>query len=117
MAPVFEVIVELREGVTYIKGCSSQMMTADKPKHILPKARFTESVLAHIVVSKMDDRQPYYYLEKQFEQCSGITLSRQTIGRSTIECTEPLQVLNQPGRKATTTLMATVCVMDHLIYQ
>ena len=29
--------------------------TATKPKHYLPKASFTESVLAHIIVSKLDD--------------------------------------------------------------
>jgi len=57
--PVYEVIVELREVVACPKGCVGEVITADKPKHILPKASFTESVLAHIIVSKLDDRQPY----------------------------------------------------------
>lgn len=124
--PVFEVIVELREVVACFKGCSGQLVTAEKPKHILPKARFTESVLAHIIISKLEDRQPYYHLEKKFEKRSGITLTRENMARSAIKCAEPLQplfnlmkdqlldydlgaldattlqVLNEPGRKATT---------------
>ncbi|MEE8056313.1 MAG: IS66 family transposase [Pseudomonadales bacterium] len=124
--PVYEVIIELREVVACPKGCTGEMVTADKPPHILPKASFTESVLAHIIVSKLDDRQPYFHLEKQFEKRAGFTLSRQTMARSVIECANPLQplynlmkdevidydvgaldattlqVLNEPGRPATT---------------
>lgn len=124
--PVFEVHVELREVVACIRGCAGQMATAEKPKHILPKARFTESVLAHIIVSKIDDRQPFYHLEKQFEKRSGVTFSRQTMAKSAIDCAEELQplfnlmkdhiigydigaldattfqVLNEPGRLPTT---------------
>lgn len=102
------------------------MVTAPKPKHILPKAKFTESVLANIIVSKLDDRQPFYHLEKQFEKRAGFSLSRQTMARATIDCSlklQPLvnlmkdpvidydigaldattlQVLNEPGRAAKT---------------
>ena len=123
--PVYEVLVELREIVACPKGCQGGVVTAEKPKHILPKAKFTESVLAHIIVSKLDDRQPYYHLEKQFERRAGFGLSRQTMARSTIECSQALQplvnlmkdqaidydigaldatslqVLNEPGRPAT----------------
>lgn len=124
--PVYEVIVELREVVACPKGCVGEVITADKTKHILPKASFTESVLAHIIVSKLDDRQPYYHLEKQFENRAGFRLSRQTMARSVIDCSDSLQplinlmkdevidhdigaldattlqVLNEPGRSATT---------------
>ena len=122
--PVYEVIVELREVVACPKGCRGEMVTAEKPRHILPKAKVTESVLAHIIVSKLDDRQPYYHLEKQFDKRAGFTYSRQTMARSTIDCANPLQplfnlmkdevidydvgaldattlqVLNEPGRPA-----------------
>ncbi|GAC33475.1 hypothetical protein GPLA_2577 [Paraglaciecola polaris LMG 21857] len=124
--PVYEVIVELREVVACPKGCHGEVTTANKPKHILPKASFTESVLAYIIVSKLDDRQPYYHLEKQFEKRAGFKLSRQTMARAVIDCTNPLyplfnlmkdevidygvgaldattlQVLSEPGRSATT---------------
>lgn len=124
--PVYEVIVELREVVACPKGCEGEVITAPKPKHILPKAKFTESVLAHIIISKLDDRQPFYHLEKQFEKRAGFGLSRQTMARATIDCSlklQPLinlmkdhvigydigaldattlQVLNEPGRSAKT---------------
>jgi transposase len=69
------------------------MVTAPKPKHILPKTKFTESVLAHIIVSKVDDRQPFYHLEKQFKSLAGFDLSRQTMARASIECCRALQPL------------------------
>ena len=91
--PIFEVIVELREQLFCPKGCKGQWVSAEKPKHILPKARFTESILAHIIVSKLDDRQPYYHLEKQFESRAGFKFTRQTMARSVIECASSLQPL------------------------
>ncbi|WP_297292615.1 IS66 family transposase [Oceanicoccus sp.] len=91
--PVYEIIVELREVVACPKGCRGEMITAENTKHILPKSKVTESVLAHIIVSKLDDRQPYYHLEKQFDQRAGFTYTRQTMARSTIDCAHPLQPL------------------------
>ena len=91
--PIFEVIVELREQLFCPKGCKGQWISAEKPKHILPKARFTESILAHIIVSKLEDRQPYYHLEKQFESRAGFKFTRQTMARSAIECAASLQPL------------------------
>ncbi|WP_299946722.1 transposase [uncultured Microbulbifer sp.] len=122
--PVYEVIVELREKVACPKGCADQIVTAPKPKHILPKGKFTESVLAHLIVSKLDDRQPFYHLEKQLETRAGFSFPRQTMARTVIDCATPLQplinllkdgvigydigaldatslqVLNEPGRPA-----------------
>jgi transposase len=91
--PVYEVIIEKREVVACPKGCRGEMKTAPKPKHILPKAKFTESVLAHIIVSKLDDRQPYYHLEKQFKNRAGFDLSRSTMASATIKCAAALQPL------------------------
>ncbi len=122
--PVYEVIIEKREVVACPKGCKGEIKTAVKPKHILPKAKYTESVLAHIIVSKLDDRQPYYHLEQQFKKRAGFNFSRSTMANATIKMAEPLQplinlmidgiihhdvgaldatglqVLNEPGRPA-----------------
>jgi len=91
--PVYEVLVERREVVACPKGCQGEMHTAEKPKHILPKTKFTESVLAHIIVSKLDDRQPYYHLEKQFKKRAGFRLSRKTMAYATIDSAVALQPL------------------------
>ena len=86
----------------------------------------TESLLAHIIVSKFDDRQPLYHLEKQFSSRYGIHVSRQSLSRWVVDTAKPLmpllnklkdsiidhdiasmdattlQVLNEPGRNPTT---------------
>ncbi len=93
LPPVYEVIIERREIVACPKGCEGEMVSTDKPKHILPKAKFTASVLTQIIVSKFDDRQPFYHLEKKFKKRVGFILSRQTMGRATIECSDALQPL------------------------
>lgn len=89
--PVYEVIIEKREVVACPKGCKGEIKTAPKPKHILPKVKYTESVLAHIIVSKLDDRQPYYHLEQHLEKRAGFDLSRSTMVKATIQCAEALQ--------------------------
>ncbi len=91
--PVFEVHVELREVLACPKGCSGAIVTADKPKQILPKSRFTESMLAYLIVSKFDDRMPFYHLEKQLASRSGVPFSRQTMARAIINVTDPLMPL------------------------
>ena len=77
--PVYEVIIEKREVVACPKGCQGEMKIATKPKHILPKFKFTESVLAHVIVSKLDDCQPYYHLEKQFKKRAVTQLALQPL--------------------------------------
>jgi transposase len=91
--PVYEVIIEKREVVACPRGCKGEIKTAAKPKHILPKVKYTESVLAHIIVSKLDGRQPYYHLEQQFKKRAGFEFSRSTMANATIKSTEPLQPL------------------------
>ena len=122
--PVYEVIVEKREVVACPKGCKGEIKTAPRPNHILPKAKFSESILAHIIVSKLDDRQPYSHLEKQFKKRAGFELSRACMAQATIKCADALlplinllkdevihydvgaldattfKVLNEPGRPA-----------------
>lgn len=91
--PVFEVHVELREQLVCPNGCQGQWAIAEKPKRVLPKARFTESLLAHIIVSKLIDRQPYYHLEKQFVSRAGFSLSRQSMARNVIDSAGSIQPL------------------------
>jgi transposase len=59
----------------------------------LPKSKIGESLLAHLIVSKFDDRQPFYHLEKQLKHRAGLALSRQTMARAAIESAQVLQPL------------------------
>ncbi|WP_020415080.1 IS66 family transposase [Microbulbifer variabilis] len=93
ISPIYEVIVELSVKVTCPKGCAGQIVIAPKPKHILPKNKFTESVLAHLTASNLDDRQPFYHLEKQFETHAGFSFTHQTMAHTVIDCATPLQPL------------------------
>jgi len=122
----WEVIIEKREVVACKKGCKGSMHVAKSPKRILPKVEVTESLLAHIVVSKFDDRQPLYHLQKKFESRFDILLGRHQMARWVIalsKAVQPiinlmkdtvldydvasvdptsLQVLDEPGRPPTT---------------
>lgn len=124
--PVHEILVQQREIVACPKGCDGEMRTAPAPLHVLPKAKTTEEFLAYLIVSKLDDRQPLYHLAKQLYSRHGLGCSRQTMARWLIELILPLQpimnllkdyvidydiascdatmlqVLNEPGRLATT---------------
>ena len=91
--PVYEIIVEKREIAACPKGCVGQVVTAPRPPHILPKSKLGESLLAHLIVSKLDDRQPFYHLERQLHNRAGISLSRQTMARAAIACAPALQPL------------------------
>jgi transposase len=123
---VHEVIEQRREVVACVDGCNGEMVTAPAPLHVLPKVKATEEFLAFLIVSKLDDRQPLYHLEKQLRERYGIDCSRQTMARWLIDLMFPLrpiynllkdsvidydiascdatmlQVLNEPGRLAET---------------
>jgi transposase len=123
---VIEIVEQRREVVACSKGCENQIITAAAPKQILPKIKATEAFLSFLVVSKLDDRQPLYHLERQLSERHGIDCSRQTMARWLIELmapmrpiynlfkdgvidydvascdATPLQVLQEPGRKAET---------------
>lgn len=122
----FEIVEERREVVACPKGCDKQVVTAPVPLHVLPKIKATVAFLAFIIVSKLDDRQPIYHLEKMLYERYGIDCSRQTMARWVIDLVEmiqplynlmkdyiiendiascdatTLQVLNEPGRAAET---------------
>lgn len=123
---VIEIVEQRREVVACLKGCENQIVTAPAPKQILPKTKATEAFLSFLVVSKLDDRQPLYHLERQLKERHGIDCSRQTMARWLIDLMVPLQpiynllkdhvidydvascdattlqVLQEPGRKAET---------------
>lgn len=123
---VFEILEQRREVGACPNGCEGEMITAPAPLHILPKTKATEEFLSFLVVSKCDDRQPLYHLEKQLGERFGVDCSRQTMASWVIGMVEPLQpifnlmkdevidydiastdattlqVLNEPGRKAET---------------
>jgi transposase len=88
---VFEIIEQRREVVVCPKGCDDAIATAPAPLQILPKIKATEEFLSFLVVSKLDDRQPLYHLEKQLLERHGIDCSRQTMARWVIDMMVPLQ--------------------------
>ena len=106
--------------------CEKSVVMACAPKRILPKVPVTEDLLAHVILSKFDDRQPLYHLEKPFASRHGINISRQNLSRWVVDAAKPLipllnglkdsiidhdiasmdattlQVLNEPNRTPTT---------------
>lgn len=122
----FCIIEQKREVVACSNGCEGAIKTAEAPKQVLPKIRASEEFLAFLIISKMDDRQPLYHLEKQLLERYGLDCSRQTMARWLIDLISPLQpiynlakdlvldydvascdattlqVLQEPGRRAET---------------
>jgi transposase len=92
---VLEIIEQRREIVVCkecnSKGFESKVVTAPAPLHILPKVKASEEFLSFLVVSKIDDRQPLYHLEKQLGERYNIDCSRQTMARWLIDLMFPLQ--------------------------
>ena len=123
---VLEILEQRREVAVCPKGCDGSVVTAPAPLQILPKIKATPEFLAYLAISKLDDRQPLYHLERQMNERHGIDVSRQTMARWLIALTEPLrpiynllkdqiidydvascdattlQVLKEPGRAAET---------------
>lgn len=118
---IIRMLEQRREVVACTKGCEGSIKTAPAPLQVLPKVKATENLLAYIVVAKLHDRQPLYHLEKYH-----LDISRETMARWVIDLAKPLQpifnllkdevmdydiasvdatslqVLNEPGRPATT---------------
>ena len=90
---VFEIVEQRREIAVCPKGCDGSIITAPAPLHILPKIKATEEFLSFLVVSKLEDRQPLYHLEKQLRERHGLDCSRQTMARWVIDLMFPLQPL------------------------
>ena len=123
---VLEILEQRREVAVCPKGCDGSMVTAPAPLQILPKIKATPEFLSYLAISKLDDRQPLYHLERQLQERHSIDVSRQTMARWLIALTESLrpiynllkdriidydvascdattlQVLKEPGRAAET---------------
>lgn len=86
---LLEIIEEKREIWACPRGCGGSLIVAPKPMHALPHVGATEEMLANIVVSKLQDRQPLYHLEKKYHE----VVSRQTLARWFIDTANVLQPL------------------------
>jgi len=87
---VFRIVEQRREILACPKGCEQSMKTAPSPLQVLPKVKATEGLLAHVVISKMHDRQPLYHLEKYGR---AVNVSRDTLARWVIQLVKPFQPL------------------------
>lgn len=124
---VIEIVEQRREVVACTNQyCDGGLIVAPAPLQILPKIKATAEFLAFLAVSKLDDRQPFYHIERQLKERHGIDCSRQSMARWFIDLVTPLQpiynllkdhiigydvascdattlqVLKEPGRAATT---------------
>jgi len=106
------------------KCCNKFIITAKKPKEIIPKSIATAELLAYITVSKYADSLPLYRLSNMFKRLD-VNISRQNMANWMIKCShaaQPLvnlireelygqpcvhidettvQVLKEPGKKST----------------
>ena len=108
----------------YACSCKQCIKRANMPQQPIPKSQASPQLLAFLMVSKFLDGLPLYRLEKILARY-GLELSRQNMARWFIQCSDhlnrlcqafeaplfnydivsadetSLQVLNEPGRKAT----------------
>jgi transposase len=75
------------------KGCEGQFVTAPLPLRVLPKSVASESLIAHVCVSKVLDRQPLYHLEKSMEQRFNWKVGRNLMANWMIAVADQLQPL------------------------
>lgn len=87
---VFEIIEQKRE-VMACPACKESVVTAAAPLQVLPKSKASETLLAFLVASKCEDRQPLYHLEQQLRARYAIDCSRQTMARWLIELADALR--------------------------
>ncbi|MGJ3495505.1 IS66 family transposase [Piscirickettsia salmonis] len=86
---VCERVIIKREIVACPHGCDKSICIAAAPKVALPKVRATDELIAHLIVSKIEDRQPLYHLEKKLNQL----ISRQVMANWFIKAAHVLQPL------------------------
>jgi transposase len=89
----FEKIEEKREVYACANGCEHSIIVAESLKRLLPKCEATEEVLAQIAMNKYVDRQPFYHIEKQWQQKYNVFLPRNTMARWMIQLSNKLQVM------------------------
>jgi transposase len=105
--------------------CGKYIITAKKPKEIIPKSIATAEILSYITISKYADALPLYRLTNMFKRLN-VKISRQNMANWMIKCSiavqplvnmiqdelynqpcvhideTPIQVLKEPGKKAQT---------------
>jgi len=93
----YEIIEQKREIVVcknkHCKYSQKSPEIAPNPKRILPKVPITADLLAHIIISKMEDRQPLYHIEKQLESRFGLCCRRNKLARWFINASKQVQPL------------------------
>jgi transposase len=118
-------VIEHRQNKYVCPCCNKYIVTAKKPKQIIPKSIATPELLAYISVSKYADGLPLYRLSNMFKRIK-INISRANLSNWTLKCgaaVQPLvnliqdelykqkcihidettlQVLKEPGKKAQT---------------
>ena len=114
--PVYEVVVQKREVVvtqdqeTHV----STLTIAPNPRRFLPKIGATESFLAHMIISKLYDRQPLYHLEKLYHERFDFTCPRNKLARWFIESARSLQCLVNLLQETILDYDVTFCDPTHL---
>lgn len=78
---------EVRGGC--IHRCEQGMVIAPAPQVALPKVRATEELISHLIISKVENRQPLYHLEKKLN----LLISRQVMADWFIKTAQVLQPL------------------------
>ena len=74
------------------RNCESAPVTADKPAQVIEKSMASPSVLAMLLTTKYVDSLPLHRFEKVLGR-HGIDISRQTLARWVIQCSEHFQPL------------------------
>lgn len=74
------------------RGCETAPVTADKPAQLIEKSMASPSVLAMLLTTKYVDGLPLHRFEKVLGR-HGIDISRQTLARWVIQCSEHFQPL------------------------
>lgn len=74
------------------RGCETAPVTADKPAQLIEKSMASPSVLAMLLTTKYVDGLPLHRFERVLAR-HGIEISRQTLARWVIQCSEHFQPL------------------------
>ena len=76
----------------YACSCGKHIITAKKPKDMIPKSIATPELLSYICVSKYADSLPLYRLSNMFKRID-VNISRQVMANWVIKCSNSVQPL------------------------
>jgi transposase len=76
----------------YACSCGKHIITAKKPKDMIPKSIATPELLSYICVSKYADSLPLYRINNMFKRID-VNISRQVMANWIIKCASALQPL------------------------